>query len=172
MRIELMSELILSLKNEEIKDLSLSLSLFISLLSTMWEYKKKMAICKPESESYVNIKFADALISNIPAFRAVRTNFLKLVSPILLYFCYSSLDWLSNIYKHFLGLPGCASGKESACNAGDTGDVGSILGSGRSPGGGNGNPFQYSCLENLHGQRSLAGYRTWGHRELDTTEVT
>ena len=38
--------------------------------------------------------------------------------------------------------------KESACKAGDTGDVGLIPGSGRSPGGGNGNPFQYSCLKN------------------------
>ena len=36
----------------------------------------------------------------------------------------------------------------SACNAGDTGDPGSIPGSGRSPGGGQGNPLQYSCLEN------------------------
>ena len=39
-------------------------------------------------------------------------------------------------------------GKEFTCNAGDTGDVGSILGSGRSLGGGHGNPLQYSCLEN------------------------
>ena len=38
------------------------------------------------------------------------------------------------------------------------------------PGGGHGNPFQYSCLENLHGQRSLAGYSPWGHKELDRTE--
>ena len=38
--------------------------------------------------------------------------------------------------------------KESACNAGDKGDVGSIPGLGRSPGGGHGNPLQYSCLEN------------------------
>ena len=46
--------------------------------------------------------------------------------------------------------PGGASGKESACqcNAGDTGDTGSIPGLGRSSGVGNGNPFQYSCLEN------------------------
>ena len=35
---------------------------------------------------------------------------------------------------------------------------GSIPGLGRSPGGEHGNPFQYSCLENPHGQRSLAGY--------------
>ena len=37
---------------------------------------------------------------------------------------------------------------KSACNAGDTGDVGLIPGSVRSPGEGNGNPLQYSCLEN------------------------
>ena len=41
---------------------------------------------------------------------------------------------------------------------------------GRSPGGGHGNPLQYSYLENLHGQRSLAGYSPWGRKELDTTE--
>jgi len=39
-------------------------------------------------------------------------------------------------------------GKESASNAGDTRDMGLIPGSGRSPGGGNGNPLQNSCLEN------------------------
>ena len=35
-----------------------------------------------------------------------------------------------------------------------------------------GNPFQYSCLENPHGQRSLVGYSPWGLTELDTTEAT
>jgi len=39
-------------------------------------------------------------------------------------------------------------GKESACSAGDAEDTGSVPGSGRSPGGGHGNPLQYSCLEN------------------------
>ena len=43
-------------------------------------------------------------------------------------------------------------------NAGYVRDAGSIPGSGRSPGGGHGNPLQYSCLENPHGQRNLAGY--------------
>ena len=38
--------------------------------------------------------------------------------------------------------------KSPPANLGDIGDVGSIPGSGRSPGGGNGNPLQYSCLEN------------------------
>ena len=67
----------------------------------------------------------------------------------------------------FLGFPGGSVGKESACNAGD---LGSIPGLGRLPGGGHGNPLQYSCLENPHGQRSLAGYSPWGHKELDVTE--
>ena len=44
-----------------------------------------------------------------------------------------------------LGIPGGSDGKESACNAGDPG---SIPGLGTSPGEGNGNPFQYPCVEN------------------------
>ena len=103
----------------------------------------------------------------------------------------------------YLGFPGSAAGKESACNAGD---LGSIPGSrrscgegigyplqdswaslavqmvknptrnagepdlipelGTSPRGGHGNPLQYSCLENPHGQRSLVGYSP----ESDMTE--
>ena len=50
--------------------------------------------------------------------------------------------------------------------------MGSIPGSGRSPGGGKDNPLQYSCLENPHGQRSLAGYSPWDRKELDMTEAT
>ena len=50
------------------------------------------------------------------------------------------------------GFPGSSAGKESTCNVGD---LGSIPGLGRSPGGGHGNPLQYSCLENPHGQRNL-----------------
>ena len=47
-----------------------------------------------------------------------------------------------------LGFPGGSVVKESARNAGDTGDVGSIPESGRFPGGGNGNPFQYFYQKN------------------------
>ena len=66
-----------------------------------------------------------------------------------------------------LGFPGGSDGKESACNAGDL-DL--IPGLGRSPGGGHGNPLQYSCLENPHGQWSLAGYSPWGQKESDMTK--
>ena len=51
-----------------------------------------------------------------------------------------------------MGFPHGSVGKESACNAGDTGDAGSIPGWGRSPGKGNGNPLQYSCLKNPMGR--------------------
>ena len=47
-----------------------------------------------------------------------------------------------------MSFPGGSEVKESACNAGASGDSGSIPGSGRSLGGGDGNPFQYSSLEN------------------------
>ena len=57
--------------------------------------------------------------------------------------------------------PGSSAGKESTCNVGD---LGSIPGLGRYPEGGHSNPLQYSCLENPHGQRSLAGYSPFGRR--------
>ena len=44
----------------------------------------------------------------------------------------------------------------------NTGNAGSVPGLARSPGGGNGNPLQYSCLKNPHGQRSQAGYGPYG----------
>ena len=52
----------------------------------------------------------------------------------------------------------------------DTGDTGLISGLGRSPGGGNNNPLQYSCLKKSHGQRSLEGYSPKGRRESDMTK--
>ena len=57
--------------------------------------------------------------------------------------------------------------KDSACNVGDLGSNPRL---GRSPGRGQGNQVQCSCLENPHGQRSLEGYSPWGCREVDMTE--
>ena len=54
-----------------------------------------------------------------------------------------------HVHMYAYGLPWWLSGKESACNAGATGDSGSVPVLGRSPGGGHGNPLQYSHLENL-----------------------
>ena len=52
------------------------------------------------------------------------------------------------------------------------GDLGLIPRLGRSPGGGHGNPFQYSRLENPHGQRILVGYSPWGRQESDNDWAT
>ena len=62
--------------------------------------------------------------------------------------------------------------KNLPANTEDTRDSGWIPGSGRSAGGGHGNPLQDSCLENPYGQRSLADYSPWSHKESDTTETT
>ena len=67
-----------------------------------------------------------------------------------------------------LGCPGGSVVKNLRDNAGDAGDMGSIPGLRRSPGRGNGNPLQYSCLENPMCLRILVGYSPWGHRESDT----
>ena len=68
--------------------------------------------------------------------------------------------------KAGLGLPRC-SGKAPTCNAGYRN---SIPGLERSPGEGNRNPLQHSCLENPHRQRSLGDYSQWGCKESDMTE--
>ena len=71
------------------------------------------------------------------------------------------------------GLPLGLSGEDFfACNAGAAGDLGSIPGLGRSPGGGHDNPLQCSYLENPYGQTSLVGYSPWGRQESEMTEVT
>ena len=88
-----------------------------------------------------------------PSFNTLRTPLTALVSPVA--------QWVKN----------------PSASAGDTRDVGSIPGSGRSPGAGNGNPLQYSCLENskdrgawwatVHGvaksQTRLSAHTTWGN---------
>ena len=71
-----------------------------------------------------------------------------------------SFDFLEN-------LSGGPDDKESACHAGD---LGPIPGSRRSPGEGNGNPLQYSCLENPMDRGAWRATVHGGHTESDTTE--
>ena len=76
---------------------------------------------------------------------------------------YSTLSAVKNTLLGLAqGFPGDFDGKEYSCY---TGHLGSIPGLGRSPAGEQGNPLQYSCLENSWWiQRSLAGHSPWGHR--------
>ena len=79
-----------------------------------------------------------------------------------------------NYYIAFLGISDQVAlvVKSLPTNERTTEDTGLIPGLGRSSGGGHGNPLQYSCLENSHGQKSLVGYSPWGHKKSDPTEVT
>ena len=69
-----------------------------------------------------------------------------------------------------MGFPGGSAVKHLAANAGDARDLDSIPGSGRSPGEGNANLLQYSCLENSVDRGAWWG--PWGLKELDMTEHT
>ena len=66
----------------------------------------------------------------------------------------------------YMSFTGGSDGKESAYG---TGDLGSVPGLGRSPGGGHAYPLQCSCLENSI-ERSLVSYSPWGSKELDMAE--
>ena len=77
------------------------------------------------------------------------------------------LQLIDFTYFYFHGynlLKGFLDGSDGTDFAYNVGDLGSISRFERSPGGGHGNPLQYSSLENPHGQRSLADYSPWGHR--------
>ena len=77
---------------------------------------------------------------------------------------------LGNVCQVF-GLSWWLSDKESSCNAGATGDMGLIPGSGRSLGRGHSNPLQYFCLENPVDRGARQATVLGGHKELDTTEA-
>ena len=80
------------------------------------------------------------------------------------------------IYTHthtqtHMGFPGGAGSKVSACQFRRQKRSGFLPWVRKISGAGHGNLLQYSCLENPHGHRSLAGYSSLGQKELDTTEV-
>ena len=98
------------------------------------------------------------LVKNLPAMQETLIWFLGYEDPW-------RMDRLPT--SVFLAFPGGSVEKESTCNAGD---LGSIPGLGRSPGGGHGNLLQYSCLENHHGQRRLVGCSPWGCKDSNRTD--
>ena len=73
-------------------------------------------------------------------------------------------------YASVIASRGFPCGSDGKASAYTVGDPGLIPESGRSSGEGNGNPIQYSCLEESHGWRSLVGYSPWGCKESDMTE--
>ena len=86
--------------------------------------------------------------------------------PLLFTWNYDNIvNWLYPNTKNGRCFPGGSVVKNLPANAGDAGDVGSMTGLVRSPGEENGNPIQYSCLENSTCRGGL-----WGRKEWDTTE--
>ena len=69
-------------------------------------------------------------------------------------------------------VPSCASGNEPACRHGDVRNTGLLLGSGRSPGGGNGNHSSILAWEIPWTEEAGELYSPWGCQESDMTEVT
>ena len=92
------------------------------------------------------------LVKNPPATQETLVRFLGREDPV-------EKDRLPT--PGFLGFSGGSDGKESNPQWGEPGLIPEL---GTSPRGGHGNPLQYSCLENPHGQRSLVGYSPWGRR--------
>ena len=95
------------------------------------------------------------LLHNLQCFFQALKIFNQPSNFILEFLPFKCFYFFFSLYQKNLGFPGGSDGKESTCNMEDPN---SILGSGRSPGGGHDYPLQYSCLENLHGQRNLLGY--------------
>ena len=83
----------------------------------------------------------------------------------------SAGDWeVMPLHRLKAGFPSGSDGKESACNAGDVRDMGSIPVSEKIPCRREWLPISVFLPGESHGQRSLAGYSPWGHEEPDTTE--
>ena len=78
--------------------------------------------------------------------------------------------WLADAHRSArpcpAGFPGGSAVKNSPARARDTGDVGSIPGLERSPGEGNGNSLQYSCLGNFHGREEPGGLQSMGSQRV------
>ena len=114
------------------------------------------------TSSYANFR------NNILSSKRISQLFSKVsqnsLSTIKTWPTYVSIYWA---YHNLLGFPGGSEVKVSASNAGDPG---SIPGSGRSPGEGNGNPLQYSCLENPMDGGAWYATVQWGRKESDTIE--
>ena len=106
----------------------------------------------------------DCIVHGVTRSRTRLGDFRFTHCSLLSFICYSCIP-IIQCSRSAKGFPGGSDGKEFTCNAGD---LGSISGSGRAPGEGNGYPLQCSCLENpmdrgawwaiIHG---VAKHRTW-----------
>ena len=118
-------------------------------------YRSSFSICAAEASTECSISITALPISLSRGLLSFFSS-LKFLSPRKAWLRFFPWRW-----------SGGSDSKEPAWNVGDLGLIPKL---GRSPGGRHGNPLQYFCLENPHGQRSLLGYSRWGCKELGVTE--
>ena len=143
----------------------------IFILTTWESLEINRSFCRGLYSFYVSIKQALSIklqIKNKHLLRILDVRDFPFLLFLLCWIFVLEIFYLDYSQLNFWkGLPGGSDSEESVCNVGD---LGLISGLGRSPGREHGSPFQYSCLENPHGQRSLIGYSLWDLKESDTTE--
>ena len=128
------------------------LSVLFHMLQWYWYFWAWIYIYSWYLETIFNFKTFLFLIS---------IKFFSNIAVFLSFFPMELRSSISGVFKWssmcLKGFPLCLCGKKHACNARDTGDMGSIPGSGRTPGGGNGNPTPVFLPGKFHGQRTLGG---------------
>ena len=140
------------------KVISLLFNMLSRLVITFLPRSKCLLISWLKSPSAVILeppKIKSATVSTVSP--SVCHEVVGLDATVLVFWIYYTIIYYLVVIN--MGFSGGSDGKESTCSVGD---LSSTPGLGRSPGGGQGNPLQYSCLENPHGQRSLVGYSPWG----------
>ena len=121
--------------------------------------------------SYFNAQYHFALMKKLPFLVFQQRTFIlwsfhkREDAEFKWFILLCDINWPNINEWNLSSFPGVTDGKESACNAGD---LGSIPGSGRSPGAGNGNPLH--CQKKSMDSGVTAGYSSWGCKESDMTE--
>ena len=110
-----------------------------------------------ESQASLSFTVSQSLLKLMSIYLSIHLSLMEYYSAL------NNIMYIIYIYNIIWGFPGGSDGKESACNV-------EYLGLEDPLEGGHGDPLLYSCLENPHGQRSLAGYSPWGLKQLDMTE--
>ena len=123
-----------------------------------WEAEGKQNICTCElcvnthTHTHTHI-YTETYIHNIHS-----CTHIQLYTQICTYYIYTYTCICTHVFIHIQGFPGDSEVKDPPANAGD---MGLIPGLGRSPGGGNGNTLQYSCLENSIDRRAWQAAVHW-----------
>ena len=139
----------------------------VSHPSSITEYRCYPGFCPRPSPPtlYLDREVSSILMSTITLYKVTTSKWVSWIGvPLLRATSFFSNYSFDKLHLNSCGFPGGSVSKQSACNAGD---LGLIPGLGRSPGEGNGNPLQYSCMENSMDRGTWWAAVHGGHKELD-----